>query len=83
MENQNNFSRRKFIGTTGAAAAGAMFVNPLSAMVSGAKAKLKLALVGTGSRGTSFWGKSILSRYPNDIEFVGLCDVNPGRLQCP
>jgi len=81
MTNQKNVSRRHFIGTAGTVAAGAMFVNPVTAMVSGAKTKQKLVLVGTGSRGTSFWGKSILKRYPNDIEFVGLCDINPGRLE--
>jgi predicted dehydrogenase len=80
MKDQKNFSRREFIGATGAVAVGSMFVNPLSAMASGAKAKQKLVLVGTGIRGITFWGKTILERYPNDIEFVGLCDINPGRL---
>ena len=81
MSSHKNFSRRQFIGTAGAVAAGALFVNPVTAMISGAKTKQKLALVGTGSRGTSFWGKSIIERYPNEIEFVGLCDINPGRVE--
>ena len=81
MSSNKNFSRRQFIGTTGAVAAGALFVNPVTAMISGAKTKQKLALVGTGSRGTSFWGKAIIERYPNEIEFVGLCDINPGRVE--
>ncbi|HET6558424.1 MAG TPA: Gfo/Idh/MocA family oxidoreductase, partial [Prolixibacteraceae bacterium] len=81
MNNQNNFSRRKFIGTAGTLAAGVLLVNPLQAINVEGKTKQKLVLVGTGVRGISFWGKSILERYPNDIEFVGLCDINPGRLE--
>lgn len=42
--------------------------------------KLKIALVGTGIRGTSFWGKRLLDEYSEILEFVGLCDHNPGRL---
>jgi predicted dehydrogenase len=43
--------------------------------------KLGLAMVGTGHRGTGMWGKSVLETYGNTVEFVGLCDINPGRLQ--
>lgn len=42
--------------------------------------KLKVALVGTGIRGTSFWGKRLVENYGETLEFVGLCDNNPGRL---
>ena len=42
--------------------------------------KLKVALVGTGVRGTSFWGKRLVEQYPDILEFVGLSDINPGRL---
>jgi predicted dehydrogenase len=38
-------------------------------------------MVGTGSRGTSMWGRALLSRYSDRIEFVGLCDSNPGRVE--
>ena len=43
-------------------------------------AKLKVTLVGTGVRGTSFWGKRLVEEYGDILEFVGLCDNNPGRL---
>ena len=43
-------------------------------------AKLKVVLVGTGVRGTSFWGKRLVEQYPDLLEFVGLCDINEGRL---
>ncbi|MGB5263813.1 MAG: Gfo/Idh/MocA family oxidoreductase, partial [Lutimonas sp.] len=43
--------------------------------------KLKIALVGTGIRGTSFWGKRLVDEYADILEFVGLSDINPGRLK--
>jgi len=43
--------------------------------------KLKIALVGTGIRGISFWGRRLVEKYPDILEFVGLCDINPGRLE--
>jgi len=42
--------------------------------------KLKITLVGTGVRGTSFWGKRLVDQYADILEFVGICDINPGRL---
>lgn len=44
------------------------------------KEKLKVALVGTGVRGTSYWGKRLVDQYSDILKFVGLCDINPGRL---
>lgn len=43
--------------------------------------KLKLAMVGTGIRGTGFWGRTVVRNYSDIVEFVGLCDINPGRLK--
>ena len=40
------------------------------------RAKLKVALVGTGIRGISFWGKRLVDQYSDILEFVGLCDKN-------
>lgn len=54
---------------------------PLSAFSFGkADEKLKIALVGTGIRGISFWGRRLVQQYSDLLEFVGLCDINPGRL---
>ncbi|MFN7117733.1 MAG: Gfo/Idh/MocA family oxidoreductase [Saprospiraceae bacterium] len=73
--------RRDFIATTGMAAAGTLLANPLTAAVSQAPfAKKRLAMVGTGIRGTGFWGKTVLDNYSDIVEFVGLCDINPGRV---
>ncbi len=72
--------RRDFLTTSAGAAVGASVLsNPVSAAVSKA-GKRKLALVGTGVRGISFWGKRIVENYGDITEFVGLCDINPGRL---
>ena len=56
-------------------------VVPSSAFSFGLKDKLKVVLVGTGVRGTSFWGKRLAAQYSDILEFVGLCDINPGRLK--
>lgn len=73
--------RREFLTTTvGATAGAAVFSNPLNASVAKAP-KRRLALVGTGVRGISFWGKRIIENYGDITEFVGLCDINPGRLE--
>ncbi len=75
MSNQT-FNRRQFLATTGIAT-GALLAAPANNFTGG---KRRLALVGTGIRGNSFWGKSIIENYPDLVEFVGLCDINPGRL---
>ncbi|MBD5782499.1 Gfo/Idh/MocA family oxidoreductase [Pelagicoccus sp. NFK12] len=70
-------NRRRFIATSSAA---------LAASVVGVRAqstntvKLCVAMVGTGVRGTSMWGKSLLEDYGDALEFVALSDINPGRL---
>ena len=71
-------SRRKFLTSISMlAAATAMPINQFNF---GSKEKLKIALVGTGIRGITFWGKRLVDEYADILEFVGLCDINPGRL---
>lgn len=74
-----NSSRRDFLYSIGMLAAGATIVSPLKGF--GATKKLKVVLVGTGVRGISFWGKRLVEQYPDKLEFVGLSDINPGRLK--
>lgn len=38
-------------------------------------------MVGTGDRGTSMWGIPVLEEFKDQVEFVGLCDINPGRVE--
>lgn len=60
-------------------AAGAAVSSPLYGF--GGNSKLKVVLVGTGVRGISFWGKRLVEQYPEKLGFVGLCDINPGRVK--
>jgi predicted dehydrogenase len=74
--------RRNFLAKTSAAAAGSLLINPLAAMETAGKAKkLKVAMVGTSGRGIGMWGKPVVKDYSDILEFVGLCDINPGRLE--
>jgi predicted dehydrogenase len=73
--------RRDFLLAAGAAA-GSALIRPSSlfaAPAAPAGGKKRLALVGTGVRGISFWGRSLVENYGDRLEFVGLCDINPGR----
>ncbi len=62
-------NRRAFL-SSGAAALGA----------AQAAAKKRVAIVGTGSRGTGTWGRALLKTQGERVEIVGLCDINPKRL---
>jgi predicted dehydrogenase len=46
-----------------------------------AAARRRYAIVGTGIRGSTMWGRGLVSRYADVLEFVGLCDVNPLRAE--
>ncbi len=72
-------SRRKFLGSVSLLAASTAM--PISAFNFGMEKKLKVVLVGTGVRGSSFWGQRLVENYSDILEFVGLCDINPGRLK--
>lgn len=72
--------RRTFLKTSGIAAASGLLLNPSSAFARMPEQKLRIALVGTGIRGIGFWGKTVMDQYSDIVEFVGLSDINPGRL---
>jgi len=72
-------SRRKFLASISLLAAGTVL--PTSSFSFTGKNKLRIALVGTGIRGISFWGKRLVEQYSEILEFVGLSDLNPGRLE--
>ncbi|HTN68155.1 MAG TPA: Gfo/Idh/MocA family oxidoreductase [Dysgonamonadaceae bacterium] len=88
MQNKNNtISRRRFLAVSGAIA-GTSILDPKSQVYAGAspiskanQTKQKIALVGTGVRGVSMFGSHLIRDYSDQIEFVGLCDINPGRLE--
>jgi predicted dehydrogenase len=71
--------RRKFLGYTAVTGA-ALMLHPFAGFALPKGGKIKLAQVGTGHRGTGFWGKDLLDNFNTVVEFVGLYDSNPGRL---
>lgn len=71
--------RRKFIKNVGLLTTVPLTGSLSSFTTPSASKKIKVALVGTGSRGSSLWGTTIRQSFP-DIEFVGLSDINLGRL---
>lgn len=77
MPNTNQPNRRDFIKAAGSVAAASLLAGP---SVNAAAAPRRYALVGTGDRGTSMWGRQLVERYPDLLQFVGLCDINPKRV---
>lgn len=73
-------NRREFL----ASSAAAMFATVLSSTRVGkasSGSKLRIAMVGTGIRGTRFWGEALKNNFGDKVEFVGLCDLNIGRVE--
>ncbi len=83
MSSDHSIKRRNFLGKAGSAVAGSVLINPMASMKlkPHSQAKRRLALVGTGIRGSTFWGKRVVNNYSDLVEFVGLCDINPGRVE--
>lgn len=72
--------RRTFMKFTAAAGASLM-LHPFESFAIPPGKKIRLALVGTGARGSSLWGRAIIKNFGEITEFAGLCDINPGRLE--
>jgi predicted dehydrogenase len=69
-------TRREFVTVAGGAAMAALVPGEGRAA---AATRRRYAIVGTGVRGSNMWGRDLVSRYADVLEFVGLCDVNPLR----
>ena len=67
---ENHFSRREWIVL-------ASFAVPFAGA---AQRRLRLAQIGTGSRGTH-WAGDIMRNYADVVEIVGLCDINGKRVE--
>jgi len=85
---KNTISRRDFLKTSGIVAGSTLMGSASSLQASGltdtpihSNKRIRVALVGTGSRGCDMWGRDIIKSYAGQIEFVGLCDINPGRVE--
>jgi len=83
-EEEHSVSRRDFIKTSGGAVAASMVAMPsaldMAFPTRKNRAKMRYAIVGTGIRGTGMWGRDVARDYSDYVDFVGLCDINPGRL---
>ena len=79
MKNRREFLATTVAATTGAAVTGSLLTSP-TAFAARPRAKMRVAMVGTGIRGITMWGQSVAEQYADEVEFVGLCDINPGRL---
>src|SRR5262245_36456317 len=73
-------NRRKFIAESSAAiAVTAYSAANLSATTP--QRKLRMAIVGTGSRGSFTWGQEVVAGYSDVVEIIGLCDHNGKRVE--
>lgn len=72
-------TRRDFITTIGTAATASVILPPFVALGQ-PRRKKRVAIVGTGIRALGMWSRDVAREYPELVEFVGLCDINPGRL---
>jgi predicted dehydrogenase len=73
MQQEARLTRRTLLGGALAAVSA-----PLMAQSS---AKKRLAIVGTGHRGSGTWGTVLLSEHADRVQFVGLCDINRKRAE--
>jgi predicted dehydrogenase len=69
-------TRRNFISAAALAGSAAAISSPLKAQDT---KKLRLAIVGTGDRGSMAWGQPIAQEYGDVTQIVGLCDINGKR----
>ena len=80
----NSLSRRAVLGGAAATAVTTLSLPrrlPARQQLSSGRPRQRIALVGTGIRGVSLWGKTLQDEYSDVVELVGLCDVNEGRLR--
>lgn len=80
MANFDPISRRAFIAGGSAALAGTA-LSASSPFAMGQPKRLKIALVGTGNRGSLTWGQDVVKGYSDVVEIVGLCDKNSKRVE--
>lgn len=73
--------RRNFLQHSGSLIAGTLVADSLLASTLSPNAKTRIAVVGTGHRAIGMWGKPVVREFADKVQFVGLCDINPGRLE--
>ena len=75
---KEKINRRDFVKTATVAATATLFA---PAIVTAQADPKRYALIGTGHRGTGMWGKDLVTNYAKELKFVGLCDINPKRVE--
>ena len=80
MFKPESINRRDFVKTAGAATAGILLAGRTSGTVT-SLARRQYAIVGTGHRATGMWGKDLVAKYSDEVQFVGLCDKNGKRVE--
>jgi predicted dehydrogenase len=73
-------NRRKFIAGSGVALAATACSTTTFSSATNLR-KLRMAIVGTGSRGSFTWGQEVVKNYSDVVEIVGLCDHNGKRVE--
>lgn len=71
--------RRTFVKYS--AAAGAAMMLPTLESMARSGSKIKVVQVGTGHRGTGFWGKDLIKSFGDILDYLGVYDINPGRAE--
>src|ERR671914_275267 len=79
MTKNEAVSRREFVATVSGAAVGAAVATVTPSLA--AQSKRRYAIVGTGVRAIGMWGRPIAQQYGDVADFVGLCDINPLRVE--
>ncbi len=70
-------TRREFLQAAGVVATGAALgTTPLAQAP-----KRRYAIVGTGVRAIGMWGRPMVANFKDQLEFVGLCDINSKRVE--
>jgi predicted dehydrogenase len=81
MSSRQPVDRRRFFKVAGGAVAATSLIGPQSVLGQTTPTKRRYAIIGTGDRATGMWGRPIRERYSDVVEFVGLCDINPKRVE--
>jgi predicted dehydrogenase len=79
MFTQKPLNRRDFVKTAGSAMAATSLLSAVPTLATNTSARRRYAIVGTGDRASGMWGSDLVQRYPDILEFVGLCDINHKR----
>ena len=78
MTGSDGVTRREFVTAVGGAAVGTALAG---SSMGAAQAKRRYAIIGTGVRAIGMWGRPVLQQYSDVVEMVGLCDINPLRVE--